>query len=258
MIDTLEDDSTSGSPRAAMDQPGPQNLIVVDWAGASVQGTQRLRNEDSWGQLGPVFVLADGMGGLADGHLASSVACRSFLGEWMRAENASPVDAARQANQAVWAKREGDVSGSTLSALRIAHDQATVVHVGDSRVYRIRLGRAELLTRDHNVRGELLAAGIMPRQSQDFGPLRALTSYLGMPEHKLQIDVRSVGLVAGDRLVLCTDGVFDGLSHAELASYAIGNDAGLAAQALTNRSSRDDATALVIDIDVDGARGERI
>lgn len=250
MIDILEDDSTAGSPRAAMDRPGPQNLIVVDWAGATVQGTQRIRNEDSWGQLGPVFALADGMGGLANGHLASSVACRSLLGEWMRAEDASPVDAVRFANAAVLAKRNGDESGSTLSALRIAYDQATVVHVGDSRVYRLRLGQAELLTRDHNLRSELLAAGIEPRQTRDLGPLRALTSYLGMPEHELQIDVRSVGLLPGDRLLLCTDGVFDGLSHTELASYATGSDATTSAKSLTSRSSRDDATALVIDIDV--------
>jgi len=140
--------------------------------------------------------------------------------------------------------------------LRIAHDQATVVHVGDSRIYRIRGSHAELLTRDQNLRSELLAAGIIPGTARSPGPLRALTSHLGKPNHELQIDVRSVSLLAGDRLVLCTDGVFDEMSHGELSGRVSSGTATTAANRLTALLAGDDATAIVIDIGSDGRTRE--
>jgi serine/threonine protein phosphatase PrpC len=149
---------------------------------------------------------------------------------------------------------EGDERGCTLTALRISHDQATIVHIGDSRAYRVRSGVAELLTRDHNLRSELLAAGIVPGSTSSFGPLRALTSYLGKSHDDLEVDVRSVSLRAGDRLVLCTDGVFGGLRHSELVGRAFGGTATEAAERLTATQASDDATVIVIDVNADGGR----
>jgi len=256
MIDLLdEDDSTTGSPRALIDQPGPQSLIVADWAAESVQGRQRLCNEDSWRQLGPVFVVADGMGGLAAGDEASRTATAAMVTEWMATETADPASIVREVNRQVRALAcdEGE-SGCTLSALRIAHDQATVVHVGDSRIYRIRGSHTELLTRDHNLRSELLAAGIIPDKSRQLGPLRALTSYLGKPDHDLQIDVRSVSLRRGDRLVMCSDGVSHDMAPDEFAKRVRGATARVAVEQLTSMHGTDDATAVVIDIDIDAER----
>jgi len=252
VIDVLEDDSTTGSPRALIDLPGPQNLVVADWAASSVQGRQRVRNEDSWRQLGPVFVIADGMGGLVDGHLASQLAVDTVANGWLRSEVENPSMVVRRANDQVRALTGGvGESGCTLSAVRIAHDQATVVHVGDSRVYRIRGSHAELLTRDHNIRTELLAAGIMPGRARQLGPLSALTSYLGKDEHELQIDVRSVSLRAGDRIVACTDGVFGEMSHGQFCDRALGGSVASAADRLTALRGSDDATVVVLDIGVD-------
>jgi len=246
----LEDDSTSGSPRLLIDQPGPQNLVVVDWAALSRQGRKRMRNEDSWAQGGPVFVVADGMGGLADGDQASAVGSQAVLRRWMAGDKPSIQEVVRSANAQVRAVvgGEGSTSGSTLSAVRIGNDKALAVHVGDSRIYRIRGAQTELLTRDHNLRSELLATGIVPQSVSALGPLQALTSYLGMPDQELQIDVRSVGLRASDRLLLCTDGVYGELSHVELAELAQASDAAAAAHQLTGVAGSDDATALVIDI----------
>lgn len=250
MID-VRDDSTSGTPRALIDQPGPLNLVVSDWAALSVQGRQRLTNEDGWKQLGPLFMVADGMGGLIDGQDTSSLAVASVANRWLAAGDPMPEEVVRGANSDVRAAMasKGIESGCTLTAVRIAHDTATVVHVGDSRLYRVRAGQAEQLTRDHNLRSELLAAGIVPRASQSLGPLQALTSYLGINDSELQVDVRSVGLRAGDRLLLCTDGVFNDLNHSELAQILRTGDAHQVADALTSTSHADDATAVVVDID---------
>lgn len=260
MIGLLEDDSTAGAPRVLMDQPGPQNLVVVDWGASSKQGKQRLRNEDNWGQLGPVFVVADGMGGLEAGDIASRVAARGLVSQWFGGNEMNPVEVARSVNGLVCeALADVDSGGSTLSALRIAHDQATVVHIGDSRIYRVRSGHAELMSRDHNLRTELLSAGIEPKASQNFGPLRALTSYLGMAMEDLQVDVRSVALRNGDVLVLCTDGVFDGLSHnafVDAVYEGMLSGAETTAANLTAGVRPDDATAIVIQIGTaDGQQG---
>lgn len=252
MIDILEDDSTTGSPRALIDLPGPQNLVVTDWAAASVQGRQRVRNEDSWRQLGPVFVVADGMGGLVDGHRASKIAADAVAMGWLQPALDNPALVVRDANDRVRAMTTGaGESGCTLSAVRISQDQATVMHVGDSRVYRIRDDHAELLTRDHNIRTELLAAGIKPGRARQLGPLSALTSYLGKDGHELQIDVRSVSLRAGDRLVVCTDGVYGELSHSEFSARARTGPASMAADRLTALMGSDDATAVILDIGTD-------
>lgn len=253
MVDLLDDDSsTTGSPRALIDLPGPQNLVVVDWAAASVQGRQRLENEDSWRQLGPIFVLADGMGGLRGGAEASRVAVDAMANQWLAHDAMAPAQAVQAANGRVRdGMSEGEQRGCTLTALRISNDQATIVHVGDSRAYRIRDGIAELLTRDHNLRSELLAAGIVPGSTGAFGPLRALTSYLGKPYDELEVDVRSVSLRSGDRLMLCTDGVFDGLRHSELVGRSFGGSAAEAAHRLTAMHASDDATVIIIDINVD-------
>lgn len=253
MVDVLEDDSTTGSPRALIDLPGPQNLVVVDWAAASEQGRQRLQNEDSWRQLGPIFVLSDGMGGLTGGAEASKVAVDVMANQWLALDSMAPGEAVRAANDRVREGMvEGEERGCTLTALRISHDQATIVHVGDSRVYRVRSGVAELLTRDHNLRSELLAAGIVPGSTSAFGPLRALTSYLGKSYEALEVDIRSVSLRAGDRLVLCTDGVFGGLRHREFVGRAFGGTAAEAAGRLTAMQASDDATVIVVDVNVDG------
>lgn len=252
MISILEDDSTAGAPRTLTDQPGPQGLFVVDWAAETVQGSKRLRNEDSWGQLGPVFAVADGMGGLEAGDRASAIAARTVVSEWFRDPEVNPIEIARRVNTAVRAEMAAiGAGGSTMSAVRIAHDQITLLHVGDSRIYRVRAGQAERLTSDHNLRTELLSAGIMPKSTPTFGPLRALTSYLGMPNEDLQVDVRSVAVRNGDMLVLCSDGVFDGRGHGDISgtlrATALG-DAKEIARALTSGIQPDDATAVVMKI----------
>ena len=250
MTSVLDDDSTSGGLRALIDQPGANRLVVSDWAACSAKGSRSVRNEDGWAQRGPVFVIADGMGGLSGGYEASALASQAVARHWLRFDERGAEAVVRTVNAEVRAELAllGVRGGCTLSALRVAHDQVVVAHVGDSRAYRLRGTNAELLTRDHNVRGELLAAGIPPAAAQSSGPLRALTSYLGLPDAELQVDVRSVGLRARDRLLLCTDGVFGEMSHAELVHRATVGDAETAARALTCNVGRDDATVVIVDI----------
>ena len=128
-----------------------------------------------------------------------------------------------------------DRVGTTLLASVIGGPLVTLVHLGDSRAYRLShagdaaspvrstggppVGRSrlDLLTHDHNVRAELLAAGLDVRDYRDRGvALHGLTSFIGLEHEVLRVDVLAVPVRSGDRILLCTDGVYRQLDDDQL------------------------------------------
>ncbi len=107
--------------------------------------------------------------------------------------------------------------GTTLTAVAITSDVAVVVlHVGDSRLYRFRHGRLDQLTFDHTVVADLMRAGELSEGDARTHPHRhVLTRALGVGP-AVDIDHAGVSCEPGDRLVLCTDGLFKALSPDEL------------------------------------------
>jgi PPM family protein phosphatase len=206
-----------------------------------------------------LFAVADGIGGLQDGDVASRLALDTL--DASRAENHSIsglLSAGRAANSAVWrqaTKKGGDATmGTTLTALAVTNDAAMVVlHAGDSRLYRFRRGRLDQLTHDHTVVADLIRAGELSEDEAHVHPYRhVLTRALGVaPE--LELDHAAVPCESGDRLVLCTDGLFKTLSSAEmktvLTSKADSQESAdsLVAGAL-DRTQGDNVTVLVIDV----------
>ena len=185
-----------------------------------------------------VFCVADGMGGGAEGAKASATVCHELklmthaAGETL----AERVDAVRSsledANTAIYeyASASGiGKMGSTAAVLALdpeSRSRAAVVHVGDSRVYRIRGGLVSLLTRDHSVGRELsdfagTRAGELRARSNPLS--HVLTRAIGV-HPSVRCDVREVDVRPGDRFVLCTDGVHDVVSDARLGVFAaVGN-----------------------------------
>lgn len=107
--------------------------------------------------------------------------------------------------------------GTTLAAVAITVDTGSVVvHVGDSRLYRLRHGRLMQLTQDHTVITDLMSAGELNEEDAKTHPHRyVLTRALGVGPEVL-IDYAGVSGESGDRLLLCTDGVFKALSTDEV------------------------------------------
>lgn len=249
MSSLLDDDTTSGSRQ-------PPGLTDVDrsarpaaWSAASHPGKRRTQNEDAWAKVGHVFALADGIGGLTHGREAARRAVETVTTAWTD-QSSTALAVLHEANNAVGklSASTSSSTGCTLTALRFLDSRVQILHVGDSRVYRLRSSALELLTVDHNLRSHLLAAGIAPRSARTSGPLGALTSYLGMPQPELHCEIRSVRARAGDRFIVCTDGVYRSFDDEEFATQAaLGNPAS-AAQRLTDTGAGDDATAIVIDI----------
>ena len=176
-------------------------LTVSEWGTATSPGIRRRVNEDAWGHRDQIFVIADGMGGRGGGSLASRSAVDRFLARSVTL----PIDwrdVVAQVNDDVLragARRGIARLGTTLLAAVVGGPLVTLVHLGDSRAYRLtRLtdddrDRLDVLTHDHNVRSELLAAGLDVREYRDRGvALHGLTSFIGLERDVLRVDVLAV------------------------------------------------------------------
>jgi protein phosphatase len=193
---------------------------------------------DHGGFLG---VVADGVGGMANGRAASRAAVRTFLDSYQaKAPNESIISAlARsfdEANRAVVsldrsvAPEEG--TGTTFAAAVIHKNSLYWVSAGDSRIYLLRKKTLTQITEDHIYARELdreAAEGRITREEARKHPQRNnLTNFLGM-EGKLEVDhcIRPVALDHGDCVILCSDGIYRAVSEEEICAAFRGdlNDA---------------------------------
>jgi serine/threonine protein phosphatase PrpC len=254
-------------------------LAKLAWALRSEPGDVRPHNEDFAGVFaptipddawdrGPLFVLADGLGGHAAGEVASRMAVEAALAAWASGTPA-PVrqalrSAARRANVAVFdaalvARRTG--MATTFTALSLSGREAVIAHVGDSRCYLVRGQACSQLTADHSRVGEMLRAGLLsPEQAANHPARSMLTRSLGS-EPAVQIDIVRQETQVGDTFVLCSDGLWDVVARHEIAAVAaaIGSEdvptAAAAADALIDlalqRKTRDNATVVVVRLTTD-------
>ena len=216
-------------------------MLDIEFGQATHPGKVRPNNEDCTGFYQPrsrqeargrgwLFVLADGVGGLDLGEVASSraveVICEGFAESQ---ENTSPLSLLprliQHANAAVHDEgfardRRGRPMASTVVACALRHDQAYVAHVGDSRCYHVREGRAVAVTQDHTLAAEQRRLGLLSPDEENSSESRhLLTRSLG-PELFVSADTATVTLRAGDLLVLCSDGLYSGLIDREIALMA--------------------------------------
>jgi PPM family protein phosphatase len=177
-------------------------------------------------------IVADGMGGLAQGDVASSMAVKSFLSAYQsKAPEESIVDALSrslaEANRAVLGLSNGGSSadtGTTLVAAVVLKEQLYWISAGDSRIYWIHNGELTQLTADHIYATRLdreVARGILSRADARAHPDRAtLTSYLGQEQPALaDRNLKPILLHDKDSVLLCSDGFYRGLSETEIVSY---------------------------------------
>lgn len=185
---------------------------------------------------GYLAVLADGMGGLANGVWASAQSVRLFIEAYQaKSEDESPADALRRAvhvaNAVVHDEAERlklvDRMGTTLVAAVVRDSELHWISVGDSRVYLFEAGQLRCLSVDHSY-GEVLrqqvARGEISLSEAQAHPMRhALTSYLGRPE-PLAVDASTAPLriTAGAWVLLCSDGLSGVLTEADMAAQLHG------------------------------------
>jgi serine/threonine protein phosphatase PrpC len=234
------------------------DAAVDDWAAATHVGTGRTDNQDAWGQRNGTFVVADGMGGRPGGATAATAGVAAALDRFGPDASLHPLQwSARMAsvNEAVIAagERAGhDRVGAAMAVLSCRPGSVVISHVGDVRIYRVRAGEVQLLTRDHTVGAEISSAGRDPASFRAArGKMAALTSFLGDRTAWRQHSLRVLDAQPGDRIVLCTDGVHRRFDHRTWSAPEL-----VDCQALVDRlvsssrdaGSTDDRTALAVRI----------
>jgi PPM family protein phosphatase len=210
---------------------------------------------------GEVFIVCDGMGGHAAGQIASELAAKTFIDVYLHHPSSDPaaamvagVTAANRfvvdVGRAVPARRG---MGTTLSGLILLQDQAYVVQVGDSRVYRLRNGELLMLTHDHTWVDEAIRNGMMSPEEAEVHPYKhVLTRAIGS-EGEVVPDVESLDLKVGDVYLLCSDGLINHVSDDALADTLRENSPApavwkLVGQALQGGGS-DNCTVMVVRVD---------
>ena len=218
-------------------------MMDLEFAQLSDTGRVRDRNEDYLGCVLPetpakvrshgwLFALADGVGGHRQGEVASRAAIESLLANFREAAAGEPHAAlltrlVQAANHHVHetglaAGQDGAGMATTLVACALRFDNAAVAHVGDSRCYLVRRGRATPLTRDHTIANEQVRLGLLSPEHVTETPARHVLSRALGGELFVSVDASSHQVLAGDVLVLCSDGLHNAATAPEIASLVSG------------------------------------
>jgi serine/threonine protein phosphatase PrpC len=239
-------------------------------AAASNVGKIRSNNQDSGYAGHTLFVVADGMGGHAGGDVASAIATKRI----MEADRAyvSPQDAEfalqaaliaanSQLAETVFEHAELTGMGTTVSALVVLDDQVAIAHIGDSRIYLFRDNELSQITTDHTFVQRLVDSGRITEAEAMVHPRRSvLMRVLGDVESSPEIDTSILATRAGDRWLICSDGLSGVVSNTGIANALRAPlDAQAAADRLIKESldggAPDNVTIVIVDI---GDGGERL
>lgn len=234
----------------------------ADSAARTQRGKARQRNEDAFldcPQQG-CWAVADGMGGHRAGHRASQSVVDSLAALPAQGTFDQRVDAVQRCLQRLnqrWgdqaappAEGRDDSMGSTVVVLLLQDRRAACIWAGDSRCYLWRGGRLYQLSRDHSLLRQLMdEQRLSLAQAQAHPDARALTRAVGA-RHPLRLEVLELGAHPGDVFVLCSDGVYQAMTHAELGSAMdSGTPKQVVARLFTTAlrgPARDDLTAVVV------------
>lgn len=201
----------------------------LEFFGLSDIGLQRPNNEDvwaSWPELG-FFALADGMGGHNAGEVAAKVAIDSLLSSAKKIKQTSSMEmiiemrhAIEKANQKIhqMGQQSEDLSGmgTTLCCLFWMNDFVVYAHIGDSRIYRLRKKKLELLTQDHSLLAKWLATGKLAEMCETPFPYKnVITRALGTA-HRAKPEIAVAPHEINDLYLLSSDGLHDVLSREEM------------------------------------------
>lgn len=218
--------------------PASSAPLSLEIAAKTDPGVLRSLNEDSIATVNDLglLVLSDGMGGYQSGDVASNLTTQVIVEGLTRELQGKPShgnDVAalvesviKRANNAIYlegqqrAKRtlnaQDQTMGSTLALLLFRNNQVTMAHVGDSRIYRLRANRLELMTHDHSLLQAQIDQGILSAEAAATSHNRHLvTRGLGLqPEVEVALDVREA--LPGDIYLVCSDGLNDMVDNTDI------------------------------------------
>ncbi|MGI9036265.1 MAG: Stp1/IreP family PP2C-type Ser/Thr phosphatase [Pyrinomonadaceae bacterium] len=226
---------------------------------------------------GTLTIVADGMGGHASGEIASQMAIELISEIYYASDNGSgKADAAEALRNAIEAASreiyETSLTdekyfgmGTTLVALVVFDDRAIAAHVGDSRIYRLRGQELEMLTLDHSQVMEMVKHGVISmEEARSHDDKNVILRAVGtQPQVEVEVS-EPFAVQAGDAFLLCSDGLSDMLSDAEIRETWLAAEADIyaAAEQLINeakkRGGHDNITVGIVKISFpDDAKASR-
>ena len=220
-------------------------MLDVEFTQLSDLGRTREHNEDYLGYLLPympeqlrshgcVFALADGVGGQAKGEVAAQLAVETRAGWLHRARSRraarraaiaprASCEPASAMNRAVHLRPRPDMATTIVaSALRV--DRAVIAHVGDSRCYLVRDGRARIITRDHTVAAEQVRLGVLSAADAALNSRSTFAEPFCGNDMLVVVEIDEVQLQKGDLLLQCSDGLHGSVLPDDIASVLARSD----------------------------------
>ncbi len=249
-----------------MEDAGSSRLrlrLRLRYAARSDIGLVRQGNEDSGYAGGHMLVVADGMGGHAAGELASATAVAMFAeldreppGDQVLAALADAVDHAHEElSRIIGGAPDFAGMGTTVTAMSWEGDRVALAHVGDSRAYLLRGGQLSQLTKDHTFVQTLVDSGRITADEAAVHDKRNLLIKALDGVHEVEPDLSMREVKAGDRFLLCTDGLSGVLSDGEIKDLLSSGDPTGAVTALVERAlaggAPDNVTCVVADLVAD-------
>lgn len=186
-------------------------------------GYVRDHNEDSLIIIPPLFAVADGMGGHEAGEIASEITVNTLAELAPSHLDAEGLTAAVEAANynVMKAPRQGigrDGMGTTLTVAMLEGERLLIAQVGDSRAYLLHKGHLQQITRDHSLMADLIEAGqITPEEARVHPNRSVITRAIGSDIH-MRPDIYELNVDAGDRILLCSDGLSSMISNNAIES----------------------------------------
>ncbi|HTX97939.1 MAG TPA: protein phosphatase 2C domain-containing protein [Mycobacterium sp.] len=233
--------------------------LVLRYAARSDRGLVRANNEDSVYAGARLLALADGMGGHAAGEVASQLVIAALAhldDDEPGGDLLAKLDAAvRAGNAAIAAQVEAEPElegmGTTLTAILFAGDRIGLVHIGDSRGYLLRDGELTQITKDDTFVQTLVDEGRITREEAHSHPQRSLIMR-ALTGHEVEPTLTMREVRAGDRYLLCSDGLSDPVSDETILEALQIPDVAEAAYRLIELALRgggpDNVTVVVADV----------
>lgn len=198
---------------------------------------KRKEQEDSFSTIisenGVMAVIADGMGGYINGKIASSIAVNTFVREFSKLKNIYSVkefflETSFLSNKEILEKSKKEKMGTTLAAVLIKEDYLYWTSVGDSAIALFRDGEFINLNKKHifeSILNEQYISRKITKQEVINNPMKKrLTNYIGHDDFKdIEISKEPIRLIKGDKIVLCSDGVYNSISEFEIENILMKN-----------------------------------
>lgn len=221
-------------------------------------GYRQPKEPETRAEAGWIYAVADGVGGAQAGEVASKLAVQTLLSSYYASYRETPAErlqyAFAEANRVVYEQSQQMASirrmGTTLVAVAVYDQKATVANVGDSRAYLIRKEAIRQITRDHSLVARLIEEGVITPEQAETHPRRHVLSRSLGARAEVKVDLFTEPFQAGDRLLLCSDGLTEHVGENEILTTLQEDDPEIGVQRLVDlakqRGGSDNITLLLI------------